>query len=127
VSQGDGASCPVLIVEDDDDLRGLLRETIEATGHGVITAADGREALDVLSEGARPCLVLLDLMMPVMSGWEVLDALRRSGALDALPVVVVSAAARLGDALVGARGLLRKPVEVERLLATVEMHCPHAA
>src|SRR5678816_1869583 len=60
----------VLVVEDDEDVREVLRETLEDAGYPVICAKDGREGLELLRAEPRPCLVLLDLMMPVLSGWQ---------------------------------------------------------
>jgi CheY-like chemotaxis protein len=91
---------PIMIVEDEADLRDTLKDVLELYGYRVITAANGAEALQQLESrrnGGRPCLILLDLMMPVMNGWELLDRLRDGSRpeLAAIPVVVVSAAADL--------------------------------
>ena len=66
----------VLVVDDDPDIRETLRDVIEMEGFAVVTAADGREAMDRLRMGLRPSLIVLDLMMPRMSGWDLLTALR---------------------------------------------------
>src|SRR6478752_5831532 len=81
----------VLVVDDDLDIRETLRDVAEAEGFAVDTASDGREAMERLNKGPAPHLVLLDLMMPVMSGWEVLRAMRADRILQAVPVVVISA------------------------------------
>ena len=112
----------ILIVEDDDDLRELFAEALRHDRHSVICARDGREALAVL-ENIHPCLVLLDLMMPVMSGGEVLEQLDRSNRLDELPVVVVSAVADQTTAR-GACRFMRKPVELSALLEVAREYCP---
>jgi CheY-like chemotaxis protein len=113
----------VLLVDDDVDMRFALHCLLEVEGYQVLDAGDGREALAVLASGARPCLVLLDLMMPTMNGWEVLDALRASGALTALPVVLVSAVGCANAPALGARACVTKPVPIPLLLALVEEHC----
>jgi PAS domain S-box-containing protein len=118
----------VLIAEDDDDIRDVIGDVLEVAGYDVVAARNGREALDMLARGLRPCLILLDLMMPVMSGWELLDALRADGDLERLPVVILSAAADGSTPLPGARQWLPKPFHVPMLLAAVAQHCtPRAA
>src|SRR5204863_9255083 len=81
----------VLIIEDDPDIRELERLMLSHSGHGVLVAANGREALDVL-ERLRPTLMLLDLMMPVMDGLTFLIERRRRGLAADVPVICSSAA-----------------------------------
>ena len=88
-------------------------------GYRVRCAANGREALDALAE-MRPGLILLDLMMPVMSGYELLQALRANDDLASIPVTVVSA---VGDRLAAGTSVLRKPVDLETLLHAVDAGC----
>jgi CheY-like chemotaxis protein len=87
---GDGKA-EVLVVDDDAGTRELLRRTLAREGWAVAEAADGREALARLGRGAPPSVVLLDLMMPGMDGFEVLAAMRREEAWRGIPVVVVTA------------------------------------
>jgi signal transduction histidine kinase/CheY-like chemotaxis protein len=87
---GDGGA-EVLVVDDDPGTRELLRRTLAREGWSVAEAADGREALARLGRGAPPSVVLLDLMMPGMDGFEVLAAMRREEAWRGIPVVVVTA------------------------------------
>jgi CheY-like chemotaxis protein len=108
---------PILVVDDDPDIREALREVIAAEGFAVECAANGRSALDMLGEGLRPSLVVLDLMMPVLSGWEVLAAIRADRAFADLPVAVVSAAG--GRAPAGATCFLRKPIDLDTLIDLV--------
>jgi CheY-like chemotaxis protein len=82
-------SC-ALVVEDELDLREAIADLLELEGYRVATAANGREALDQLA-AKTPGIVLLDLMMPVVDGWQVLDAMRRDERLRGVPVVVISA------------------------------------
>jgi CheY-like chemotaxis protein len=114
-------ACPsgVLVVDDDEDLRESIRDILENEGYTVRSAANGEEALERLAESA-PCLMLLDMMMPVMSGAEVLSELEQRNCLGALPVVVVSAHV---THCAGVREVLRKPVLVDVLLEVVARYC----
>ncbi len=108
---------PVLVVDDDPDILETVGEVIAAEGIPVVVAANGRAALDILGAGLRPSLVVLDLMMPVVSGWEVLEAIRADRALADVPVAVLSAAG--GRAPAGATCFLRKPIELDTLLELI--------
>ena len=90
----------ILIVEDDSDLREALSEVLRDEGYSVESAADGREALDRLRRDLRPSLILLDLTMPVMNGWQFRAEQRRDPALSEIPVVVLSAGDHLADQMV---------------------------
>jgi len=116
----------IMIVEDDDDIRELLAEMLGDQGYGVLTARNGRHGLDLL-QGKRPppCVVLLDLMMPVMDGWEMRAEMLAVPELASIPVVVVSGAADVqdqSDALCATR-VLTKPVKWPDLLASVKSIC----
>ena len=113
----------VLVVEDDVEIRELVRDLIAGEGYAVEVAANGREALDYLrSAPAPPCLILLDLMMPVMSGPELLEIMSDDPSLASLPVVVVSAVADRGVAP-GVKRFLRKPVSADLLRRVVKQYC----
>jgi CheY-like chemotaxis protein len=118
----DTAACRrVYVVEDDSDLRRTLGEAIEAQGYDVVAAANGAEALEALRrDDKRPCLILLDLMMPVMNGYEFRKEQRADPALATIPVVVISAHERSG---VDADVFLPKPVALRRLLAVIARYC----
>ena len=118
----DAAACrKVYVVEDDNDLRRTLGEALEAQGYAVVAAANGAEALAALrSDDVHPCLILLDLMMPVMNGYEFRKEQRADPALAGIPVVVISAHARAG---VDADAFLPKPVALRRLLAVIARFC----
>jgi CheY-like chemotaxis protein len=118
----DFVQCPVLVVEDDAEVRGALGDVLHAAGYDVVMAANGKEALRVLAHlEVPPGLILLDLTMPRMDGFTLLEKLQADEALRALPVLVVTA---LEDPVpAGAVGLLRKPVQVKALLAAVNRHC----
>jgi signal transduction histidine kinase/CheY-like chemotaxis protein len=81
----------VLVVDDDADVRAIVRASVEGAGLAVAEAANGREALEQIADGLRPALVLLDLMMPEVDGFAFLDAIRADPALAGLPVVILTA------------------------------------
>jgi CheY-like chemotaxis protein len=115
----------VLLVEDDIDIREVVAEVLTSEGYEVTTAANGREALHYLhAVGRHPCLVLLDLMMPMMSGQELMEVLREEDRLLVLPVVILSATPH---DVPGARRVVRKPVSRELLLQLVAAFCSPAA
>lgn len=113
----------VLVVDDDFDIRDTLRELLELEGYTVQVAVNGREALDRLRNGARPGLILLDLMMPEMSGWEFRNAqLAEAPEIANIPVLVLSATpdvARSAEQL-RAAGYIRKPFDLDQLLDEVQ-------
>ena len=115
----------VLIVDDDEDVRESLKEAVELIGREVETAPDGAAALEALAHLVRPCLILLDLVMPRMDGWRFLAKLRADAQLADIPVVVVSAHAGTHPPE-GADGLLSKPLDLGDLSQTVLAHCPNA-
>ena len=102
----------VLVVDDDEGSRKALAEVLSDEGYQVATCADGADALEYLRGGARPGVILLDLMMPGIDGWDFRMAQKRDAALSAIPVVAISAAGKLLDAEYS----LRKPVDLAELL-----------
>ena len=116
----------IVVIEDDTDLRETLKDLLEMEGFRVITASNGREGLHQIEQKGQPCLILLDLMMPVMNGWEFLEVLRRerTASLARTPVAVVSAAADIADVERDyGCSVLKKPVSLERLFALAHAHC----
>jgi CheY-like chemotaxis protein len=113
----------VLIVDDDESIREALELALALEHHPTAAASDGREALSWLQSHHTPRLILLDLMMPSMDGWQVIDQLGQDERLARVPVVVITAFGRdLGSA---ARfPLLRKPIELEPLLDLVGAYRP---
>jgi len=112
----------ILLVEDDFDVREALAETLRDEGYAVECAADGAQALDYLRGGGRPGLILLDLMMPRMSGSEFRMQQKVDPGLSHLPVVLLTADARIDEK---ARALFAKlahpvPIDVAELLSTIE-------
>jgi CheY-like chemotaxis protein len=113
----------ILIVEDDLDTREMLGRFLELEGYSVETAINGREALERLEEGARACVILLDLMMPVMDGWQFRRAQIEKQELAGIPVIVVSAAGRDRIQQIHANGYLSKPVDLDELLTQIRQYC----
>jgi CheY-like chemotaxis protein len=109
----------IVLVEDDDGIRETMAALLEDEGYVVAQAANGEEGIERIRDAVDPCLVLLDLWMPVMNGWQLLEALRADDGLRRAPVVVISAAGDL-PAPEGAAAFLRKPIRLETLLETVE-------
>lgn len=114
----------VMIVDDDEDIRGTLEELLETEGYSVVTAGNGQEALDLL-RGVRPGIIFLDLSMPIMSGREFREAQLADPALAAIPVVVMTAADRVAEKTEGMQidEILAKPFKLQRLLGLAARHC----
>lgn len=115
--------CPILIVEDDADLREMMAQLLTLEGFRTEAVANGRDALDYLRKGDPPDLILLDLMMPVMDGWEFRRRQREDPALATVPVVVLSALDQARAADLGGTAFLKKPLDFDRLLELVRQHC----
>jgi CheY-like chemotaxis protein len=116
-----GSEGHILLVQDDALTREAMALLLGAAGYAIVCAGNGREALARLGEGERPWLILLDLEMPVMDGWEFRRRQRQVPALAAIPVVLVSAAGDLAGhaAALGAAGYFPKPVEFDDLLGAL--------
>jgi len=112
----------ILIVEDEPAIRENLKALLELEGYPVFTAINGEEGLRVLRSMPRPCLVLLDLLMPVMNGMEFLEAKSHEDAIASIPVCVVSGVADPPD-LSSASAYVKKPVDFDVLLNFVAQHC----
>ncbi|HTQ25273.1 MAG TPA: response regulator [Candidatus Binataceae bacterium] len=108
----------ILLIEDDSDLADAIVEVLQTEGYRVIHAPDGRAALRMLSDGRVPQMILLDLMMPNMDGWEFRSEQLRDPRLAKIPVVVLSASGD-GARPISAKLMLRKPVTLETLVAAV--------
>jgi CheY-like chemotaxis protein len=115
----------VLVVEDDLDVREALVVFLQGEGYDVVEAGHGEEALQRLRGDGRVGLILLDLMMPVMNGWEFRAAQTKDPRLASIPVVILTAdhAAVKKAAAAGAAGCLLKPVELADLLDYVGRYC----
>jgi CheY-like chemotaxis protein len=114
----------ILLVEDDATVREALRQALEEHGYKVTVAEEGEAALTGLQKDPRPSLILLDLMMPGLDGWDFLSRRRIDPSLPAIPVVVISGQL-LGperDSVLPADGFVRKPIDMDELLAEVQRH-----
>jgi len=110
----------ILVVDDDASHRTLLCDALQEMGYRTAEAANGREALEFLDE-EMPDGVLLDLRMPVMSGWGLLDLLKKSPRTKSLPIIIISAYGFEWEAeLVGASGYISKPVDLQNVQETVK-------
>ena len=111
----------VLVVEDDDDIRHSTTELLKAAGYRGLEAANGREALAKLSELAQPCVVILDIMMPVMDGLEFMEELAKTDRLRQLNILILTASPILcvGRAVTAGVPVLPKPCSAARLLELV--------
>jgi len=115
----------VLVVEDDRDLGLTLADILEMAGFPVVTATDGRLALAYLRDAPTPCVILLDLMMPGMDGWEFRRRQLQDPELSKIPVIIASGLndLRLSPEFDGVDALFRKPYEVPHLLEVVRRYC----
>ena len=107
-------------MDDEVDLLEVTQFVLESEGFRVETAKNGKDALTFLHTGRLPGLVLLDLMMPVMNGWEFLNEIAKTPSLQTIPIIVLSAA---GPARIpGTLEVLHKPIDLGVLVATIERH-----
>jgi CheY-like chemotaxis protein len=115
----------ILVVDDDPAIREILAELLADEGYRVDTAKNGADALGVLREGGSFCVVLLDLMMPVMDGWEFRQAQKADPELDGIPVIVFSGTDNLARQVhdLSVAEYLEKPIDAERLLACIGQYC----
>ena|SRR5258708_17769502 len=115
----------ILVVEDDRDLRETLLDALALEGYAAEGAEHGAAALRHLrAAAAPPCLILLDLMMPVMDGWTFRKALLDDPALSRIPVVVMTAAGKQGMPIPPAELVLHKPLHLDRVVEVLQDHCP---
>lgn len=109
----------IFIVEDDEDIRGMLQQVLEYRGFHVAVAANGREALDLLHVGLKPCLVLLDLMMPYMDGIEFRNL--QLSEFPEIPAIIMSGGRDLDQQSRSLHAeVLEKPIELSMLLQTID-------
>jgi CheY-like chemotaxis protein len=113
------------VVDDDADIRESITDVLEMRGYRVRTAVNGQQALDILRAGERPCVILLDLMMPVLNGWEFRAEQTRDEQLATVPVVIISGDGSTSQkaATMGISQYLRKPLELSVMLEVVKRHC----
>jgi CheY-like chemotaxis protein len=111
----------ILVVEDDDDAREAMVALLQMRGYRAVPAGNGKEALDYLHQAPVPDLIILDLWMPVMDGWQFRAEQIKDPRLKGVPVIVVTALSDRDD--VDANEVIIKPVDVDRLLTTVSQYC----
>ncbi len=113
----------VLVIEDDRSIREMLSQALEIEGYKVSAAANGAEGIRLLNEGPLPGVILLDLMMPVMNGWQFMEAKKALPPnLQAVPVAVISAYSERAQEL-PCQAILKKPIDLDVLLEMVEKYC----
>ena len=112
----------LLIIEDNKDIQNVLKTALEIEGYLIFTANNGKEGLEQLSKMPIPCMVLLDLMMPIMNGWEFADEISRDIIYSSIPIVVVSA---FNDKNFNTEknNYIQKPIDLDALLKTISKHC----
>jgi CheY-like chemotaxis protein len=115
--------CPVLIVEDDEDLREMMAQLLTLEGFHTATVANGHEALEYLQHASKPDVILLDLMMPVMDGWEFRRQQQADPTIAPVPVIVLSALDQGRASNLEATAFLKKPLDFDRLLTLVRIYC----
>ncbi len=121
--RSDFVSKDVLVVEDEAYLCELIGDVIESEGHTVRKASNGLEALDRIRE-RKPQLVLLDLMMPIMDGWEFMEALRANPEWDGMPIVIITAIydVKRTQEETGARAVITKPFDIDQITEIVQLY-----
>ena len=117
----------ILVVDDEPSLVEAISSVLEDEGYAVTTAPDGLAALRALHDGLRPCLAILDLMMPIMSGWELRAAMLADPTLADIPVAIVSAYARGEIGILQASAIVQKPFELKELIELADRYCGAAS
>jgi CheY-like chemotaxis protein len=112
----------ILVVEDDMDTRESLRDLLDIAGYDVSMASNGKEALERLTS-IEPCLILLDLMMPIMSGPEFLDVRCENDRIARIPVVIVSAWPKEAERATTVQGFIKKPIDLDTLTSVINEYC----
>jgi PAS domain S-box-containing protein len=116
---------PVLVVDDDEPFRTEIVEVLQRSGYAVVSAGDGREALEYLRGDNTPALVILDMMMPLMEGWSLFEAVKRDPRLASVPIVLLTCVDDNEDDIprLDVSGYLNKPVRMKKLLSIAAEHC----
>ena len=113
----------VLVVDDDDDNREVVRWNLQRAGYRVEVATNAREALDRLAGSRLPCAILLDLAMPIMDGWQFMAARRQRAAVARIPVALMSGSLDRQALALDANGYLQKPFDPAQLRSMVQRCC----
>jgi CheY-like chemotaxis protein len=119
-----GCAPRVLVIDDNPAIRESIRVVLEGSGYQVTVAEDGQQGLDYLRGGLRPGVILLDLLMPVMDGWQFLREIRQDAELTLIPTVIITAAdeAQAKEVARGAAGYLQKPVNLQDVASFVRRY-----
>ena len=117
------ASRIVLVVDDDQDIRDALCELLLDEGYRAVAAANGAEALTYLRSRELPCVILLDLMMPIMDGWEFRRQQQGDPKLSGIPVVAITAAGDHRASTIAVDRILPKPLHLDHVLETLQAYC----
>jgi len=124
VSEREAAKrCLVAIVEDDSEFRNMLRELLEEEQYRVIAVANGAEALETLRGETVPNVILLDVSMPVMDGFDFLRFRNEDPRLAAVPVVLVTNAKPHERPTIGVNDVVRKPIDIDEILFAIKRYC----
>lgn len=115
--------CRVLVVDDDADNAAMMVELLRCDGYLASSAENGAAALALLSEGFDPDLILTDLMMPVMSGWDLCEKLKQTPSYRSIPIVVTCGLAPEQRGKLQVEAAFEKPIEVESLLQKIKELC----
>lgn len=112
----------ILIIEDNKELQSSLKTILESEGYKIVTADNGKEGIELLRKIPTPCMILLDLMMPIMNGWEFVDIVSKDIILSNIPITVISA---FGDTkgTPKTNDYIPKPIDLDALFRTVRKHC----
>jgi CheY-like chemotaxis protein len=115
--------CKVLVVDDDDDNRELLVRLLESEGYFALSAANGAAAVASLEAGLDPDLILTDLMMPIMSGWDLCETLKKTPAWRSVPIIVLCGMAAEQRGKLQVDDAFEKPVDLSKLLLRIGELC----
>jgi len=113
----------LLVVDDDRDVRDALSEILEEEGYRVVGVENGRAAIEYLRAGGRPSMILLDMMMPVMNGWQFRRKQQQDPSIQNIPVVMITASEERQADLIPDDQVLAKPFPVDALLKFVHQFC----
>ena len=112
----------ILIIEDDQDLRESMKDALELEGYKVQTAANGKEGLSAIKNIPKTCLIMVDMLMPIMGGREFIDTLKQDLELAQVPILVVSSVATKENTN-GAIGFIKKPADLNTILQMIQTYC----
>ena len=112
----------ILVIDDDDAIREILKISLEMEGYHVMTATNGKEALDVLSHSPNQGVILLDLMMPVMNGWEFVEEFQKIEKYSKIPIIIISACSDRAKNIPVIQEVFAKPMNFNVLLNTVKVY-----